>query len=333
MKRHRVIVLSLVLLSLLFPAFSAVVDPRWYDIDFSQDSWLASNTHNIVWGGEDLYVGRVDANRTKLSSKAVGYDPNLTLNIVSSSADLKLQHVSDPTKSFPIYLRLAFSGNTTGTFIVNELPYNIPVIADWYSGSNINLNIGTPAGNSIDYQGTYTSYFRFRMYVDYGTPDELLLEEMVMNLMMYHIEPTSLPPGETAVTNLYLTRYPSADNIDLPAMQLNQSSLAVGAVDFQSNDSSNQSSYSLRIEPYPEVLGTFTFTKSTGNALPIPYKVHLTGRTTPATLAFTTAVLSKGPAGYWQDWIELAISGMNYTAVPVTAGTYTSIIRINLIKN
>jgi hypothetical protein len=333
MKRHRVIVLSLVLLSLLFPAFSAPVDPKWYDIVFTQGSWLASNTHNIPWGGEDLYVGHVDANRTRASSKAADYDPNLTLHITSPTAELKLQHISDPTKSFPIYLRLPFSGNTNQTFIVNESPFDIPVIVNWYSGANIYLNIGSPGGSSAGYEGTYTTYFRFRMYADYGTPDELLLEEMVMNLMMYYITPTSLPPGETAVTNLYLTRYPSADNIDLPAMQLNQSSLVVGTVDFQSNDSSNQSSYSLRIEPYPEPLGTFTFTKSTGNALPIPYKVHLTGRTSPATGFFTTNVPSKGPAGYWQDWIELAISGMNYTAVPVTAGTYTSIIRINLIKN
>ena len=333
MKRHRVIVLSLVLLSLLHPVFSAVANPSWYDIDFSQDSWLASNTHNIPWGGENLYVGHVDANRSKASKNAADYDQNLTLHITSPTAELRLQHITDPTKYFPIYLRLPFNGNTTQTFIVNESPFDIPLIVNWYSGANINLYVLSPGGLDDGYEGTYTTYFRFRMYVDYGTADELLLEEMVMNLMMYYITPTSLPPGETKVTNLYLTRYPSADNIDLPLMQLNQSSLAVGTVDFQSNDSSNQSSYSLRIEPYPNAIGNFTFTKSTGNALPIPYKVFLTGRTTPATSAFTTAVPSKGPAGYWQDWIEIAISGMNYTAVPVTAGTYTSIIRINLISN
>jgi len=244
-----------------------------------------------------------------------------------------LQHITDSTKYFPIYLRMTFSGNTNQTFIVDESPFDIPLVVNWYSGANINLNIISPGGVDDGYEGTYTTYFRFRMYVDYGTPDELLLEEMVMNLMMYYITPTSLPPGETAVTNLYLTRYPSADNIDLPLMQLNQSSLAVGSVDFQSNDSRKKSSYSLRIEPYPEVLGNFTFNKTTGNALPIPYKVHLTGRTSPATAVFTTHVPGKGPAGYWQDWIELAISGMNYTAVPVTAGTYSSIIRINLISN
>ncbi len=261
------------------------------------------------------------------------YDKYLTLHITSPTADLKLQHVTDPTKSFPIFLRLPFSGNTKKTFIVDESPFDIPLVVNWYSGANIYLNILSPGGSSVGYEGTYTTYFRFQMYVDYGTPDQLLLEEMVMNLMMYYITPTSLPPGETAVTNLYLTRYPSADNIDLPAMQLNQSSLTVGTVDFQSNDSSSSSSYSLGIEPYPDALGNFTFTKSTGNALPIPYKVHLSGRTTPATSAFMTAVTSMGPAGYWQDWIELAISGMNYTAVPVTAGTYTSVIRINLISN
>jgi len=308
------------------------VDPSWYDIVFTQDTWLASNTHNIPWGGEDLYVGHVDANRLA-AWNTPDYDQNLTLHITSPTAELKLQHITDSTKYFPIYLRMTFSGNTNQTFIVDESPFDIPLVVNWYSGANINLNIISPGGVDDGYEGTYTTYFRFRMYVDYGTPDELLLEEMVMNLMMYYITPTSLPPGETAVTNLYLTRYPSADNIDLPLMQLNQSSLAVGSVDFQSNDSRKKSSYSLRIEPYPEVLGNFTFNKTTGNALPIPYKVHLTGRTSPATAVFTTHVPGKGPAGYWQDWIELAISGMNYTAVPVTAGTYSSIIRINLISN
>ena len=333
MKRHRVIVLSLVLLSLLHLLSSTPVDPSWYDIEFTQGSWLASNTHNIPWGGEDLYVGHVDINRDSKTSRRKPYDPNLTLHITSPTTELRLQHVTDPTKYFPIYLRMPFSGDTSQTFIVDESPSDLPLYVEWYTGANINLNIISPGGVDDGYEGTYTTYFRFRVYADYGTADEVLLGEMVMNLMMYYITPTSLPPGETAVTNLYLTRYPSADNIDLPAMQLNQSSLTVGTVDFQSNDSSSSSSYSLGIEPYPDALGNFTFTKSTGNALPIPYKVHLSGRTTPATSAFTTAVTSMGPAGYWQDWIELAISGMNYTAVPVTAGTYTSVIRINLISN
>ena len=80
MKRHRVIVLSLVLLSLLHPVLFAVADPAWYDIEFTQGSWLASNTHNIPWGGENLYVGHVDANKTMNDPN---YDKYLTLHITS----------------------------------------------------------------------------------------------------------------------------------------------------------------------------------------------------------------------------------------------------------
>lgn len=280
-----------------------------------------------------MYVGHIKIKKAGKPKDYPNFDPNLTMVVTSATTELRLQHVSDPTKYFLIYLRLPVVGGTTNTFYVYNSPSTFSLNVSSTTDMDINLNILSPGGSDVGYQGTYTTYFRYNLYADYGTPDQVLVSDMVMNLMMYYIAPTSLPPGETVVTNLYLTRYPSADNIDLPAMQLNQSSLTVGTVDFQSNDSSSSSSYSLGIEPCPDALGSFTFTKSTGNALPIPYKVHLTGRTSPATSAFTTAVPSKGPAGYWQDWIELAISGMNYTAVPVTAGTYTSVIRINLISN
>jgi hypothetical protein len=116
-------------------------------------------------------------------------------------------------------------------------------------------------------------------------------------------------------------------------MQQNQTSLTVGAATFSSNDARVNMSYAIRISPAENPLtGVFAFHKTSGTGNAIPYKVHVPARTLPTTSSFLIPAPSKGPADYWQDFIEIAISNMNYPNVAFTGGTYQSGLKIELIS-
>lgn len=338
-------ILFVICMITIFSLGAATVDPAWYDIDFSQEEWLASNTHNLSWGGSDMYVGRVDMQRTKNYDKtttwkawvAAGgtWNQNVTMLITSSHEQTRLVNVNDPTKYFPCYITFPFSSANTGasgTYVIDNSPYVLPTPYIWYGGGNFTLTVPPMTGDPTGYEGTYTTFFRFRVYADYGTPDQVLLQEELMNILVYFISPTSPPPGQTVFTNILVQRYASADGIDVATLQQNQSSLNVGAVTFSSNDSRNNISYAIRMSPAENPLtGNFAFYKEDGIGNAIPYKVHAPSRTLPSATAFTLPAPAKGPADYWQDYFELAISNMNYTNVLYTAGSYQSGIKIELI--
>jgi len=327
--------LRLALLLLIFFLVSsqvwAVINPSWYVVTFTQDTWLSSNTHNLTWGGQSLYIGRIDMERASNPSPPANlYDPNLIIKITMPNNLVQLTNVSDPSKVFPCYISMTFGkGNRRITYNVTESPYEIPVEVIWYNGSNITLTVPPKSGAADpSYEGTYTTYFRIQVF----TSDMQLVAEDIMVLIVYYISPSGTP-GEPVFTNLFLQRYDSANNIDIPAMQINQSSLTVGEVTFMSNDASNSSSYSLIISPSinPEV--GFAFYRTIGTGSPVKYKVHVLGRTTPSAVAFTSPVPDKGLTGFWQDQIELAISSMNYNNAILAAGAYSSTIQINLISD
>jgi len=324
---------------------AAMVDPAWYAIDFSQEEWLASNTHNLTWGGSDMYVGRLDMERAKNYDKTQTWkawtnaggtwNQNLTMVVTSSHEQVRLVNVNDPTKYFPCYITFPYSSvvpGATQTFTIDTSPMNIPVPFDWYGGGNFTLSVPPMSEDPAGYEGTYTTFFRFRVYADYGTADQVLLDEDLMNILVYFISPTSPPPGQTVFTNVLLQRYAAADGIDVATMQQTQSSLTVGAVTFSSNDSRNNMSYAIRFSPAENpVTGAFAFHRVGGTGNPIPYKVHIPARTLPATGAFTVPAPAKGPADYWQDFLEIAISNMNYTNTLYYSGDYQSGIKIELI--
>lgn len=331
--KMRFFIATVVFLCLLYsPLVADPADPDWYDIDITQDSWLASNTHDLVWGGENLYVGHIDM-EPKHHQKPDFWDPEITLVFTSSHEQTRLVNTNDPDKYFPCYLTFPIYGDTTGTYYVDRSPFIITTEVNWYAGGNLNLTIPAMSGDDTGYEGTYTTFFRIRAYTDYGTDDEVLLAEEVLNIVVYYKTRTPLPPGETVFTNLLLQRYAAADNIDVVQMQQTQSSLTVGSVTFSSTDRRRNVNYLLRISPAEApATGVFAFHKTSGIGSTIPYKVHIPGRTTPTTSSFDSAVPEKGPAGYWQDFIEIAISNFDPYAT-YGAGQYTSRILIELIVN
>ncbi len=321
--------LILLLFFLITSQAWAVIDPNWYDVGFIQDSWLSSNTHNLTWGGQSLYIGRINMERENDPAPPPGlYDPNLIIKITMPNNLVQLTNVSDPSKTFPCYISMTFGKNKKSeTYNVTTSPYEIPVEVVWYNGSNITLTVPPKSGSDAGYEGTYTTYFRIQVY----TTDMQLVAEDIMVLVVYYKSPSG-DPGNPIFTNLFLQRYASADNIDIQAMQQSPSSLTVGEVTFMSNDSSNSSSYSLIISPSINPTIGFAFYRTSGTAPPIKYKVHIPGRTTPSALEFTSQVPDKGLTGYWQDQIELAISNMNYNNASLAAGSYSSTIQVNLIS-
>lgn len=341
MKRIMVLLIVIFITNVL-PVSAVTVDPAWYDIDFSQESWLASNTHNLTWGGSNMYVGHVDMGRAKKYDKTASWaawtddwHSNVTMVVTSSDAQVRLVNVNDPTKYFLAQLIFPLNSDdaVNHTYTIDSSPYTIQTPFNWYAGGNFNLSILPMTGDPAGYEGTYTTFFRFRVYADYGTTDEILLKEEVMNILVYFISPTAPPPGQTYFTNLLIQRYATADGIDVIAMQQNQTSLTVGAATFSSNDARNNMSYAIRISPAENPLtGVFAFHKTSGTGNAIPYKVHIPARTLPATSAFLIPAPAKGPADYWQDFIEIAISNMNYSNVVFTGGTYQSGLKIELIS-
>jgi hypothetical protein len=329
MKKLRMSLL-LLLFFLVASQVWAVIDPSWYAVSFTQDSWLSSNTHNLTWGGQSLYIGRINMEREDNPAPPANlYDPNLVIKITMPNDLVQLTNVSDPSKVFPCYISMTFGKNKKSvTYNVTESPYEIPVEVVWYAGSNITLTVPPMSGSDEGYEGTYTTYFRIQVF----TSDMQLVAEDIMVLIVYYISPSGTP-GEPVFTNLFLQPYPAADNVDIPLMQSNATSLTVGEVTFMSNDSSNDSSYALIISPSvnPEI--GFAFYRGSGTGPPVKYKVHIPGRTTPSALTFTSPVPDKALTGYWQDQIELAISNMNYNNAALAAGSYSSTIQVNLISD
>ncbi len=329
------------LMVLMVLPLEAVIRTNWYDITISQEEWLASNTHNLSWGGANLYIGNIGLLR-KANSNVTNYEPNLVIRYITPNNTVQLTNVGDPTKVFPCYLTQQLNGNTSGTYYVNSSPFSINAVANWYSGGNLYLNIPPMTGSDAGYEGTYTASFRIQVFaLDYepGQPVQyVLLKEEVLNIIVYYKYKTALPPGETVVTNLMLDRYASADGIDVAVLQATQGSLLVGAVTLITNDKDMSHTYTINIVPtdaagFALPGGTFAFHQASGIYNPIPYKVFANGRTTPSATAFSVNPPGKGPADFWQDWLEIGISALNFSNVPLVAGNYSSTIRIELTTN
>ena len=316
------------MLILIIAPLSAASDPTWYSISI-QELAIGGNLYNnsidlFKFPSLNIQFAQV---LTKLNATPTpGYE-NLRIEVVIPDGQMRFVLMGDPTKW--VTYELSVQHGQTPEVYPSVFPYSLtitPGTVGTTDTTTFSMRNFSPPNSGISWRGTYHTQLHIRVL----DADNVLLREQIHQLYVYFrtIDTNGIP-----FTLLTLERYPSSDNINLPQMQLDQSSLAVGSVNFQSNDSSISSSYSLRIEPYPAVLGNFTFNRSTDNGYPISYKVHISGRTIPAPTAFSTNVTSKGATGYWQDTIELAVSAMNYSTVPMNAGAYTSSLRISLIKN
>jgi len=90
-------------------------------------------------------------------------------------------------------------------------------------------------------------------------------------------------------------------------------------------------------EDYPEenlLEDKFAFRKQGCCSNPILYKVYVPDRMEPyerMDSEFPIAIDSKGLTGFWQDWIEIRISALNYANLTIPAGSYSSTIRIELV--
>lgn len=341
---RQLITTLMLMLLLATPLAAAPVDPAWYDISISQESGLADNEWDIDWNGSELYLGHIDLSPNTPLNKIPSWrtspqiwHKDVTMIVTSSHPEVRLTNVNDPTKFFDIQIRFPFQSDEpglTGTYTIDSSPYEMPVDFTWYAGGNMWLTVLPMGGDPTGWEGTYSTYFRFRFFVDYDTADEVELvdDEVLMNIIVYFITPTAPPPGQTYFTNILVQRYPTADGIEVTEMQQTQSSLLVGAVTFGSNDDRNDVTYKTKISPGDALpIGIFAFHKTDGTGSPIPYKVHAPSRTLPTATEFFLQAPAKGPADFWQDYYELAISNMNYTDVLITAGNYTSAIKIELI--
>lgn len=339
----RKFVIMLIISTLLIPAvFAGDPIPEWYTVDFSQYTWFANNQTDIQWNYIDRIIGQVEVrsanNWWEYKNAGEVWNGNFTLVISSPINDFHLTNVDDNTKIFPAFITAEMDkkteviANTSPTIIPFTLPRDKDsIIPKFY------ITISPNFDNPLEYQGTYISVIHMEVYVDYGLPTQVLIDDSYFNVLVYFITQSAGSGGGGDVfTNLMISRYPGADGVDIPTLQNSQGSLTVAGITFSSNDNNDANSYEILISPGEDpIAGEFAFFKDTNPAVYIPYKVHVPTRTVSYTGPFSVAPPDKGPADFWTDFFELAITEMNYPNPPksYTAGDYTSLIQIQLIKN
>jgi hypothetical protein len=329
MRKKVITFLSLLTITTLL--FAAPADPDAYTITITQGTWLADNDWNFHNQSiSDLYLGHVG-----ISTDINNPNHRKTMTVLFTSADNlgKLINVNDPTKFF--YTEIKWVDSSIGkTTTISTFPYpHLLTNLSWARDANITLTIIPRGGSDSGYEGTYSTYYRMRYFLDYGTEDQVELEEYekLFNVLVYYKTKTSPPPGQTYFSTLLVERYPAAENIDLVNLMTFNNPLTVGAVNFTSNDDRPSTSYKITISPnqyHPS--GYFAFHKTSSPASSIPFKVYAPSRSTPKQKAFTINTFEKGLSGFWQDFFELAISDVNYNGQTLIGGDYMSEIKIEL---
>jgi hypothetical protein len=328
--RKKVITL-LILLTVTTLLIAVPADPDAYTITITQGVWLADNNWDFNNNNiSDLYIGHVGIGTDLNNPK---HRKSMTVLFTSADNQGKLINVNDPTKYFDTQIKWVDSsiGKTT---TISTFPYpHLLTNLSWSRDANVTLTILPKGGSTSGYEGTYSTYYRMRFFLDYGTEDQVELEEYekLFNVLVYYKTKTSPPPGQTYFSTLLVERYPAAENIDLVNLMTFNNPLTVGAVNFTSNDDRPSTSYKITISPnqyHPS--GYFAFHKTSSPASSIPFKVYAPSRSTPKQKAFTINTFEKGLSGFWQDFFELAISDVNYNGQTLIGGDYMSEIKIEL---
>ena len=340
----RVAIIPLLLLVLAGSMTLSAVEPEWYYVNFHQESWFADNKTDIRYNHTDRYIGQVQfgPDQYYYNLGGAGWNGNFSLVVTTPFDGFFLQHVQDSTKTFPAHLDINRSGTLVHQVQTSHSEFNYPVA--WGDGRpllSFRITIFPRFDDEQGFKGTYFLPLNMSLYIDYGTANEVLIEESLFNILVYFVESSSSggpgggQGGGNIFTNLWIQRYAAADGVDIPALQTSQGSLVVGSVNFTSNDKRNPSKYWIKIGPGEDPAGIFAFHKqgSTGSS-PIPYKIYIPTRTAlgSQTGAFSIPVENRSPAGYWQDFFELGITQMNHLGWSYTAGDYKSLIQIELIR-
>lgn len=347
MKLLRVAIISLFVLVFAGSLTVSAVEPEWYYVDFHQECWFADNKTDIRYNHTDRYIGQIQFGPDQYfyDNNGAGWNGNFSLVVSTPFDGFYLQNVEDSAKTFPAHLDINRNGNLQHQVQTSFSTFNYPVA--WNTGRplfSFSITIFPRFDDEQGFKGTYFLPLTIALYVDYGTEDELLIEESLFNILVYFVESSSSggpgspgggQGGGNIFTNLWIQRYPSADGVDIPSLQLSQGSLAVGAVNFSSNDKRNPSKYLIKLSPGENPEGMFAFHKQgSTSSSPIPYKVYIPTRTSlgSQSTAFSVPVETRSPAGYWQDYFEVGITQMNHLGWTFTAGDYTSLIQIELIR-
>jgi len=333
------ILIVLIILFISIQVFASV-DPTYYYTRFDQNETTTNNTKNFQWELNNIYLGYVQAKR--LDDLAYQYSwseltnlwnsdyQNLTWIFTANESSPTLRNTEDPSLYFNVKYTMTLGGNNS----MNSSPKRIDTSLPVYGNNDGTIRMKITPSNKYRYgwEGTYETTLNVQLYANYDDENErVLIDEYMYFIQMYYIEQGEV--SEPIVTDLQITPYSSAENIDVEALEQSGGSLVVGSVTFTSNDDNTSSSYSLQISPKDDpTFGDFEFTHETNSSI-LKYEVHVPGRSQPATGSFSIDVPGIGTSGYWQDFIELAISNLNYTGNNYFPGEYTSDILIELTSN
>lgn len=324
----------LLLLAILTSHLFANVNPAWYKVTFQQYSWLSNNSTDIQWQGygEKPY-GRLDIIRSTTyeqdaSSAGVtdgslwtNAHKDLTFVITTTDPSFILTNTEDHTKQIGVDYLVRYGANQyTSDIFSGTMNHSL--------GLSIDLNFTLPSSNTIDYEGSYTASFHLQIFAEYGTENQVLIDENTYYVAVFYKNKTN--PNQQGFTNLDVVKYNVADNIDANYLMQQGNKTTIGSVTFTSNIKKKNRNYSIKISPKIDPLtGKFSFTHTQYNST-IFYEVYVPGRTNPQDRAFSVSVPRPHGNANWGDFFELAITRFSMQSGDLLAGEYTSTIIIEL---
>jgi hypothetical protein len=339
MKRCQILFI-MTLMTLLMPiSIGAAVQSNWYSVEFFQEQDTADYSWDITEENIDVPIGHFTVEASDLYADPQ-WEGNLQFKIISLIGTFDfLQMVNDNNEPYmvPFTIRVR-KGQTIVTEYVDLAPgsHYVDIPLTLLEGETADFSISFDAtphpGRPVPRRGTYYTALRFELYVDEMGEDWVHIGQDAFNLTSYYIEPQ---PGQgntpTILTDLLVDRYSSADQIDIPTLQMTQGSLVIGNVSFFSNDDSN-ATYRIRISPDTKTYPYFAFYKVSNPNVIVPYKVVIPSENTIGSHSGEFDVLVTNMDPYWQKSFELAITQMNYDDLSFSVGEYTSVISIELLR-
>ena len=207
-------------MSLFFTSVvGAAVDPAWYSFNFSTDSWLSDGNKNLRDSPySNMYRGHYDIGRAsdyqsstswQNSDKVWGPEENnLTFVLTTTNTRARLEHLVDANTFINMSYGLTIGGSSQ---VITQTDTVIEDVAlGYYLGSNVNISVTIPTSQHGHYKGDYTSFLTLQIYAEYGTSNEVLLDEYTYNVNAYYMS-----KSEVVVTDLTVTRYSNAENITI----------------------------------------------------------------------------------------------------------------------
>lgn len=336
-------ILSTILFSIFVTSSIIGAIPEWYIVEFTQNNWFYGNQTDIQWQDSVFRdIGQVQIRRAdnwwEYAALGFEWNRNTTLVISSPLSDFRLVNIDDTTKTFPATIQVEISKKESALATISPTVVPIPIP---FNKTSIlpHFSLSIDVQPYPEYYGTYTSAINFKIYVDYGLSTQVEIGSAIFNVLVYYVQqsPGSGDPEDPIFTNLMVQKYPEADTIDIPQLENTQGMTTVAFAVFSSNDDDESNSYTIRISP-GETFTTedvFAFYKNTNNSVYVPYKLVVPTRTSSQTGTFTITPPAIVSQGYWSDYFDLAITEMNYPnpPLPYTTGDYTSLIKIELIRN